>query len=118
MDEQATLPQYRLIAALSYLLGFITGIIFLVIEPYSKDDFVRFHARQSIAFSVAIFAVEVIVRVFIAVVPRALGGLVGFIWGLICFGLFIFWLFLMYKAFLGERYRIPLLADRVDEMGF
>src|SRR5215475_1186409 len=46
-------PQSRLIAALSYLLGFITGIVFLFVEPYAKDDFVRFHARQSIVFSVA-----------------------------------------------------------------
>src|SRR4051794_7462591 len=37
--------------ALCYLFGFITGIVFLVLEPYNKDRFVRFHAFQSIFFS-------------------------------------------------------------------
>src|SRR5271165_4059299 len=40
-------------AALAYLLGFITGIIFLVLDPYKNDRFVRFHAMQSILFSAA-----------------------------------------------------------------
>ena len=39
--------------ALSYLAGFITGIIFLVIDPFKTDRFVRFHAFQSIFFNVA-----------------------------------------------------------------
>ena len=39
--------------ALAYVLGFITGIIFLVLEPYKNDRFVRFHAMQSIFYSVA-----------------------------------------------------------------
>ena len=37
---------------LAYVLGFITGIVFLVLEPYNKDKFVRFHAFQSIFFNV------------------------------------------------------------------
>src|SRR5271169_2184240 len=44
-------------AALAYLVGFITGIIFLVIEPYKRDSYVRFHAFQSIFLSVAYVAV-------------------------------------------------------------
>ena len=59
------------IAALTYLLGFVTGIIFLYLEPYNQDEFVRFHARQSIGFSVLWFAVNVIFGVFVAVLPRA-----------------------------------------------
>jgi len=37
-------------AALAYVLGLVTGIIFLVLEPYKRDRFVRFHAMQSIFF--------------------------------------------------------------------
>jgi hypothetical protein len=47
MDGEAPKPQSRPIAALTYLLGFVTGVIFLYLEPYDKDEFVRFHARQS-----------------------------------------------------------------------
>src|SRR5689334_17289909 len=43
--------------ALSYLLGFITGIVFLVLEKQNR--FVRFHAAQSIAVSVAIIVLSI-----------------------------------------------------------
>ena len=42
---------------LSYLVGWVTGLIFLVIEPYKNDKFVRFHAFQSIFLSIAVFAI-------------------------------------------------------------
>lgn len=116
--ETLTNPQSRPIAALSYLLGFVTGLILLYLEPYSKDDYVRFHARQSILFSVAWIAASIIVSVFVAVLPGGLGRLLLGVWKLIAFFLALFWLFLMYKAYRGERYRIPQLADWADGMGF
>ncbi|HVN90302.1 MAG TPA: DUF4870 domain-containing protein [Candidatus Binataceae bacterium] len=116
--ETTTNPQSRPIAALSYLLGFITGLIFLYLEPYDKDEFVRFHARQSIVFSVAIAAVSIVVSVFAAVLPHGLSALLNGTWGLISIALAVFWVFLMYKAYSGERYRIPYLADWADGMGF
>ena len=61
----------------------MTGIIFLYLEPYNQDEFVRFHARQSIGFSVAWFAVNVVFGVFITVLPHQMGGLLGFIEGLV-----------------------------------
>ena len=45
-------------STLCYALGFITGIIFLVLEPYSKNRVVRFHAFQSIFFSIAAIVVR------------------------------------------------------------
>ena len=110
-------PQSRPIAALSYLLGFVTGIIFLNLDPYDKDDFVRFHAKQSIVFSVAVFVLWVVFSVFIAVLPGGLGQLLWGIWRLISSALAIFWVFLMYKAYQGERYRIPELANWADSLG-
>ena len=111
-DAKQTKP----IAALTYILGFVTGIMFLYLEPYNQDEFIRFHARQSIGFSVVWFAVEIVFGVFISILPLALGRLLGGIQMLINLGLAIFWLFLMYKAYMGERYRIPELADIVDNI--
>ena len=45
-----------------------------------------------------------------------LGALLNFILTLINIGLAVFWIFLMYKAYNGERYRIPELADIVDSI--
>jgi uncharacterized membrane protein len=118
MDGEATGPQSKPIAALTYLLGFVTGIIFLYLEPYDKDEFVRFHARQSIVFSIACFVVNIILSVFVGVLPGPLGGIVHFLQSLINIGLAVFWVFLMYKAYTGERFRIPELADWADSVGF
>jgi uncharacterized membrane protein len=118
MNDELIKPRSRPIAALSYLLGFVTGILFLYLDPYDKDDFVRFHARQSIVFSIAWFAVNIIFGVFIAVLPHALGAILHGILYLINLAAAIFWVFLMYKAYTGERYRIPELADWADSSGF
>lgn len=107
-------PRANVIAALTYLLGFVTGIIFLYLEPYNQDEFIRFHARQSIGFSVAWFAIAVVFGVFMAVLPHGLGAVLNFILTLIDIALAVFWVVLMYKAYTGERYRIPELADIVD----
>jgi uncharacterized membrane protein len=116
--ETTTNPQSRLIAAASYLLFFVTGLIFLFVEPYDKDDYVRFHARQSIIYSVTFVAFSIIVSVFIQVLPGPLGRLLFGLWRLLFFLFAVFWVFLMYKAYQGERYRIPQLADWADAMGF
>ena len=116
MNGEAGKPQSHVIAALSYLLGFITGLIFLYVEPYNQDEFVRFHARQSIGFSVAWFAINVIVGVFIAVLPQFLSVILSFLLDIINIALAVYWIFLMYKAYIGERYRIPELADVVDSI--
>jgi uncharacterized membrane protein len=107
------------IAALTYLLGFVTGIIFLYLEPYNQDEFVRFHARQSIGFSVGVIAVQVVFAVFIGImheVSSGLAGLLGLVEFLVNLGLAVFWLFLMYKAYSGERYRIPELSNVIDQV--
>ena len=116
MDGESRKPQANVIAALTYLLGFVTGLIFLYLEPYNHDEFIRFHARQSIGFSVAWFAIGVVFGVFIAVLPHGLGALLNFLLTLIDIALAVFWVFLMYKAYNGERYRIPELADIVDSI--
>jgi len=116
MNGETRKPQANVIGALTYLLGFVTGLIFLYLEPYNQDDFIRFHARQSIGFSVAWFAIGVVFGVFIAVLPHGLGSLLNFILTLVDIALAVFWVFLMYKAYNGERYRIPELADIVDSI--
>ncbi|MGC1678828.1 MAG: DUF4870 domain-containing protein [Candidatus Binataceae bacterium] len=116
MSGEAYRQPNNVIAAVTYLGFFVTGIIFLYLEPYSQDDYVRFHARQSIGFSVLWFAVEIVFGVFIAVLPHPLGVFLAVILDLINVAFAIFWLFLIYKAYSGERYRIPELADIVDNV--
>ncbi len=117
MDVQSSgsvTPQNQVVAAATYLLGLVTGILFLYLEPYDKDEFVRFHARQSIAFSLAVIVINVVLGVSIAVLPFGLGRLLSALLEIVNLLLAIMWIFLMYKAYSGERYRIPELADLAD----
>jgi len=111
-------PQNQVVAAAAYLLGFVTGILFLYLEPYDKDEFVRFHARQSIAFSVAVIAINIVASVFIQIFYFSfLGRLLGGLLWLVDLALAIMWVFLMWKAYSCDRYRIPYVADIADGFG-
>jgi uncharacterized membrane protein len=92
-------------AALSYLGSFVTGIIFLVIEPYKHDAFVRFHAFQSICYSAVMIAFGSIWQ-FVPYI-RFFSGFGR----LIRLALFVYWIFLMYKAYNKEKYMIPVIGD-------
>ena len=95
-------------AALSYLVGFVTGLIFLLVEKESK--FVRFHAMQSTLVFVGI----VLVNILLNLVPF-LGALVA-VFIVIPLSA-ILWLLLMFKAYQGEEFKLPLVgqmaADRI-----
>jgi uncharacterized membrane protein len=99
--------------ALCYALGFITGIVFLNLEPYSKRPSIRFHAFQAIFFSVGwialSFALTTILLTLEAAVPlwyiflplRLLIGFAGF----------VLWLFCMYKAYTDGCYQLPVVGE-------
>ncbi len=98
---------------LCYLLGVITGIIFYVIEKESK--FVRFHALQSIIVFGGLAVVNMIIIPVLAVVP-ILGWIVGVLLSfLLSIASLVLWVLLMYKAYKGEMYKLPVagsLAER------
>jgi serine/threonine protein kinase len=102
-------PQTNIVAALTYLFGFVTGLIFLYLKPYNEDENIRFHARQSIRFSMAWFAIGVVFGVFIAVLPDGFSAPLNFILTLSDIALTVLWVFLMYKAYNGEPHRIAAL---------
>lgn len=108
--------QFQLVAALAYLVPVIGGVAFLLIEPYNKDETVRFHARQSIGFWIAWFVVNVGFGILISVLPVPIRPLIGGLQELVNLAILVFWIFLIYKAYAGDHYRIPQLADIVDNV--
>ena len=93
--------------ALSYLFGIITGVIFFVLEK--DNQFVRFHAMQSIIVS-ATFIVLSIVLSIIAMVPILgwiVGALASMVLGIVAL---ILWLVLMFKAFQGQEWEVPIIG--------
>jgi uncharacterized membrane protein len=92
--------QPNLAGLLCYLLGWITGLIFLIIE--NKNQFVRFHALQSILTFGAITVVEIV----LVWIPG--GWIIGYIiWALA----FVLWVVLMYEAYQGKMFKLPVVGD-------
>jgi uncharacterized membrane protein len=110
----STTQPNNVISALCYVGFAITAIIFLLVEPYSRDDAIRFHARQSIAFTVAWVAFSIVMAVFIGVLPGPLSALFVMISRIGDIALAVLWIFLIYQAYVGNRFRVPVLADWAD----
>ena len=95
----------NLLAAASYLLGFVTGIIILLVEKQNK--FVRFHAMQSTILFGGIFVVNIVLG-FIPILGWITGLLLSFV-------AFILWIVLMWKSFQGEMYKVPYVGELAEK---
>jgi uncharacterized membrane protein len=101
--------------ALCYIAGLITGIVFLVIDPYKTDRFVRFHAFQSIFFNIAWIALWMcwmIVGLVLGAMTKGLFFLLQVpIDLLLMAGGFGLWIFLMYNAYQNRSFKLPVIGQ-------
>ena len=93
-------------AAIAYLT-FIPAIIFLLIEPYAKRPFVRFHAMQCIGLTVA----SVVLHFAIAMLVFILHGLTFMLSSLVSLCFFILWLVCIVSAAQGKWFKVPVIGD-------
>jgi uncharacterized membrane protein len=89
-------------AALSYLLGFVSGIIVLLVEK--ENRFVRFHAMQSTIFFIGVVIIDVVLQVipilgFLIVISIVIPLTAGV------------WLLMMYKSYQGDDFKLPLIGQ-------
>jgi uncharacterized membrane protein len=100
-------------STLCYVLGLITGIIFLVMEPYSRNRAVKFHAFQSIFLNVAIIAIEIVFSIFFGIVLR-IAGIFGFFIGIFFpifwLGFLCLWLYLLVSTYQGKTIVLPIIG--------
>ncbi len=102
---------------LSYVLGWITGLIFFLID---KRPYVRFHAAQSMVVFGALHILSIVLGLVFGV-GVMMGGMAGFSVGLLLTMLvnllaLVLWIVCMVKAYQGERFRVPLAADIADSI--
>jgi uncharacterized membrane protein len=98
---------------LCYVLGLITGIIFLVMEPYSKNRAIRFHAFQSIFLNVAIIVIEIAFSIVFGIILRIIGifgFLFGIFWPIFGLGCLFLWLYLLYTTYQGNTVVLPVIG--------
>ncbi len=101
--------------ALCYVLGLITGIVFLVLEPYNRDREVRFHAFQSILFNLAVVAIYIVLGIvgalLGAVVPVMGAALIGLVSMALWLGSLVLWVVLMVKTYNGGKIVLPVIGE-------
>lgn len=96
--------------ALCYLLGLITGIIFLVMAPYNQKPAVRFHAFQSILFNIGWIVLWIVIWTLVAMLPFGLDLMLAGLSGLVSLAGLALWLFLMYRAYNNQPFLLPIIG--------
>jgi uncharacterized membrane protein len=100
-----------------YVLGFITGVLFLVIQPYNRNKFIRFHAFQSIFFNIAMIALMIglsIIGVALHMIPM-MWALMGLLHLVVWLGSLAIWILLLIKAYQGQRWKVPIIGDMAEK---
>lgn len=105
MEKSSTGLPENIAGLLCYLLGWISGLIFYLIEKQS--DFVKYHATQSLI----VFGTLTLASIALGVVPF-IGGLLAPLLSLLTFAL---WIILMIKAFQHTRYKLPWAGDLAEK---
>lgn len=100
---------------LCYVFQFVSGLVFYLIEE--DNEFVRFHAAQSMVVFGGLFAAQagvLLLAELFGVIPL-IGLVFGFLFGLASYALgvvtLVLWLVLLFKAYEGERWEVPIAGD-------
>jgi len=104
MNRSSTGLEENLAGALCYALGWITGLIFLLVEQ--RSPYVRYHAMQSLLTFGALTVISLLSGLLPGV-SAAVGPLLGLL-------SFVLWILLIIKAWQGERYKLPWVGDEAE----
>lgn len=100
--------------AIAYLT-FIPAVIFLIVAPYNKSSYVRFHAWQSIMLSIVAFAVDMVLG-FASVFALMFSPFLHLaLWRLIELFWFAVWLVCVVNAAQGKRFKLPVIGNLAEQ---
>ena len=95
-------------------LTIIPAIVFLIIDPFKKSSFVRFHAWQSIFFFVAWAVIDILVGLVQNLVPSTVF-LTLTVLQLVGIAIFVVWIFVFVSAFNGKRIKLPIIGAMAEK---
>jgi uncharacterized membrane protein len=99
-------------SALCYALGLITGILFLVMSPYNQNRVVRFHAFQSIFFTVAAIIIRWGLFIVLGFMHFLSWILIG---GLVSLAFFGLWIFMLVSTYQGKQIVLPVIGPLAQQ---
>jgi uncharacterized membrane protein len=98
--------------ALAYVT-IIPAILFLILDPYNKNRFVRFHAFQCIFYWVALVVLGVALAI-VGMIP-VIGLITLPLHFVVWLGSLVIWIILLMKAYQGQRYKLPYIGDLAEQ---
>ncbi len=104
-------PMAENIAGMLAYFTIIPAIIFLVIEPYNRNRFVRFHSFQCLFTAAAL----IVLHIFLSMLSYALPLMMFPIWGLLGLAELALWLLLVIKAYQHEMFKLPIVGDLAEK---
>ena len=104
-----TVSNEKMMGAVAYLLGPVTGVLLLLTEK--KNEYVRFHAMQS----TLVFGGMILLYVVLAIVPIIGWLILVVLSSILPLISFILWLVLMWKAYNGEKYKLPYFGNLAEK---
>ena len=107
--------QENVASALCYLVGLITGILFLVIAPYNQNRNIRFHAFQSIFLHVGWIVLIIVESVIASALPWSLYFIASLLYLVVILGGLGLWLYMMITAYQGKRVKLPVIGDLAEK---
>ena len=101
------------VAGMLAYVTIIPAIVFLVLEPYNKRRFIRFHAFQCIFLCIALFVLGIVLQILWHI--PFLGWVGVMLWPLVGLAELILWIFLLMKAYQGQMFKLPVIGDMAEK---
>ena len=110
MTAGAATPMAENVAGMLAYFTIIPAIIFLLIEPYNRNRFVRFHSFQCLFTCAALIVIQIVLSIFSHIIPVLMFG----VWGLLGLAELALWLLLVFKAYQHEMFKLPIVGDLAE----
>ena len=110
-------PLVENVAGMLAYFTIIPAIVFLLIEPYNRNRFVRFHCFQCLFVAVALIVVDVVLMILSSIlhlVPVIGWFMAALMWPLYSLAVLAIWLLLVIKAYQHQIYKLPVVGDMAE----
>jgi uncharacterized membrane protein len=111
--SQVSTEKNKLLAPLAYIT-FIPAVVFLLVDPYKKNRYVRFHSFQCLFLCGALVIIAIALGFFfklLSLIPLVGHLLTLLAWPVLSIGCFLLWLVLLVKAYQGEIFKLPVIGN-------
>jgi uncharacterized membrane protein len=114
----AAAPLAENVAGMLAYFTIIPAIIFLLVEPYNRNKFVRFHSFQCLFVAAALVVIDVVLMILAAIlhIIPVIGWMVtAALWPIYSLAVLLLWVLLVIKAYQHQVYKLPIIGDLAEK---